>query len=371
MSIAPFIGGLFLGILSGLLPGLHSNTIISIVSSLGIDEGALALMIIALFPAHLIVSFIPAIFFVMPGQRMVLLGKGIIALKVVIISCAGAALVSVAMFSLSLEVFPLVYGFLRSHMGLVLLGISSILVLRNRNRFPAIFVFVASGILGFFSLNSEMQDPFLPMFSGMFAMAAMLIYRKCEIPKQMDLEVGNGFAKFIIIGVALGFAADLIPGVGSPAQVAAFASVFMPMNTLGYLSCISSISISEAIFSLATAASIGKSRMGATAWLAENVDITENLPILVAGFVASAAIAVLLVYLARRKIAGLASLDFSKMNFILAIYLVAITLIIDGGFGLFVLGLGSLLGWLCIRLEVERINLMGSIIVPTLPYFLI
>ncbi len=379
MSVSAFVAGLILGILSGLLPGLHSNTIISVVSSLGIDAETMAPMIIALFPAHLVISFIPAIFFgipeagtvvaVMPGQRMVLKGMGILALKTVLVSCIVAALVSVAVFSFSLDAFSLVYGFLRGHMGIVLLAISTVLIFRNRKVVAALLVFLIAGLLGYYSLNSGMQDPFLPMFSGMFAMAAILNYRKGKIPEQKDIGGERGFAKFILLGVGLGFAADLIPGVGSPAQVAAFASVFMPMNTLGYLACISSISISEAIFSLATAASIGKSRMGATAWLAENIDIQENLTMLVVGFLISTAFAVLMVYLARKKIAKLARVDFSKMNFVLAFYLVAITLVIDGGIGIAVLALGSVLGFLCIKFEVERINLMGAIIVPTLLFF--
>lgn len=344
------------------------------------DENALAIMIIALFPAHLVVSFIPAIFFgipepgtvvaVMPGQRMVLRGMGIAALRTVLASCALAAMVCVGLFSLSLELFPLAYGVLRGHMGLVLLAVSAALVLRSRSAFPALCIFLLSGLLGQFSLKSGIADPFLPMFSGMFAMAAMLAYKRGKIPRQTDIGNGDGFVKYAIAGVVLGFCADLIPGVGSPAQVAAFASIFMPMNTLGYLACVSSISISEAVFSLATAASIGKSRMGATAWLAENIDIQANLPMLVAGFLASSAIAVLIVFLARRRIAELASVDFSGMNIILALYLVAITTIIDGALGIVILGLGSALGFLCIKSGAERINLMGSIIVPTLIYFL-
>ena len=381
MGVAHFLAGLILGCVSGLLPGLHSNTIISVVSSLGIDESALALVIIALLPAHLIVSFIPAIFFgipepgtvvaAMPGQRMVLRGMGILALKTVLFSCAISALVSVALFSASLELFPLVYGVLRERMGLALLIISAVLVLRSRSVFPAMCIFLLSGLLGQFSLNSGMQDPFLPMFSGMFAMAAMLSYRRGKVPEQAELEPGGGFAVYVLAGVGLGFAADLIPGVGSPAQVAAFASIFMPMNSLGYLACVSAVSVSEAVFSLATAASIGKSRMGATAWLAGNIDIRGNLPMLVAGFLASAAIAALMVYAARRKIAALASVDFSGMNIVLAFYLLAITFVIDGWLGIVVLGLGSALGFLCIKSGVERINLMGSIILPTLAYFLI
>ena len=66
------------------------------------------------------------------------------------------------------------------------------------------------------------------------------------------------------------------------------------------------------------------------------------------------------------RIARLAELDFSRINIVLAIYLVAITLTIDGLVGLAVLMIGSGLGWLTVRLGVERITLMGAIILPTM-----
>lgn len=371
-----FVTGLFCGLLSGLLPGLHSNTIISVLSSLGIDDHALAVMVISLYPAHLVTSFIPSIFFgipesstvvaVLPGQRMVLGGNGIAALKAVLLSCIMAALLSVALFYLSLDLFPLVYGAIRAHMKYILLCVSLVLLARSRIPHLALLVFFLSGMLGHFSLNSGMYDPFLPLFSGMFAMAAILNYQKSSIPEQKDVSIGFGFVKFTALGVFLGMVADMIPGVGSPSQVATFATIFLSMNTLGYLATISSISVSQAIFSLSTAASIGKARVGATAWLSKFISIDENLLFLLSAFMISMAVAVFVIYSLRTRIGRLASLDFSKMNTILAAYLVSITFLLDGALGIAVLLVGSALGWVTIKLGVERITLMGAIIVPTL-----
>ncbi len=371
-----FVAGLFCGLLSGLLPGLHSNTIISVLASLGMDEHALAVMIVSLYPAHLVTSFIPSIFFgipesstvvaVLPGQRMVLRGRGIVALKTVLLSCIIAAFFSVALFYLSLDIFPLAYGAIRAHMKYILLGISIVLLSRSRKPELALLIFLLSGMLGHYSLNSGMYDPFLPLFSGMFAMAAILNYKGSTIPEQEDDNIGFGFVKFTALGVFLGMLADMIPGVGSPSQVATFATIFLAMNTASYLATISSISVSQGIFSFSTAASIGKARVGATAWLSKFISIDENLFFLVSVFILSMAVAVFAIYAFRSRIGKLASLDFSRMNIILAAYLVAITFLLNGALGLAVLTVGSVLGWATIRIGVERINLMGAIIVPTL-----
>ncbi|MFH1685076.1 MAG: tripartite tricarboxylate transporter permease [Candidatus Micrarchaeota archaeon] len=368
--------GILLGILSGLLPGLHSNTVISVISSLGVDKQALSIIIISLFPANLITSFIPSIFFgipeagtivaILPGQRMVRKGLGIHALKTVMISCVFAVLISIVVFYFSLDLFPVIYGMIRAHMRYILLAISLILLLRSKAPHLSLIIFLLSGALGYYSLNSDMSDPFLPMFSGMFAIAAILNYSKSIFPKQIDEPVKVDFLKFTLIGVFLGFIADLIPGVGSPAQIATFLSIFMPLNTLGYLAAISSVSISQAIFSLATAVSINKSRVGATAWLSGNINIESNLVLLLILFLISSSATVFIIFIFRKKIAKLASLDFSKMNIILAIYLIAITFVINGFEGVFILIIGSGVGLLTIKLGVERITLMGAIIAPTL-----
>ncbi len=111
-----FILGLVLGFITGLLPGLHSNTIISVLSSMGLEGEELAAIIIALFPAHLIFSFIPSVFFgvpeadtalcVLPGQRMVMRGEGLKALKTLLNAAALSAIISAALFAPSLLAFP-------------------------------------------------------------------------------------------------------------------------------------------------------------------------------------------------------------------------------------------------------------------------
>jgi putative membrane protein len=371
-----FLAGFISGFMSGLLPGLHSNTVIAILDSVGFDKRSMAMMIIALYPAHLISSFIPSIFFgvpepdtavsVLPGQRMVMRGRGISALRTVLLSSLIAAALSAALFWACLEMFPLLYGAVRDRMGFILLAVSAVFLIRSRRPAAAAAVFLSSGVLGYFTLNSGMEDPFLPLFSGSFAMAAIMNYRKGAVPPQEDAGPLGGFAAYTCIGVVLGMAADMIPGVGSPSQVATFAGIFVPVETAGYLALISAISVSQAIFSLATEASIGKSRVGATAWLSRNIQIGANLPLLLALFVLSLAMAAMIVFALRKRISGLAGLDFARFNIVLAAYIAAITVIIDGLPGLAVLAVSSALGLLALRSGAERTNLMGAIIFPTM-----
>lgn len=368
--------GIAFGLFTGIVPGIHSNTLISVLQGFGIDESMLALLIISLYPAHLIASFIPAVFFgvpdestvvsVLPGQRMVRQGKGISALNTVILSSLFAVLISTAVFLFALDFFPAAYSVIKPFMKYILGVLAFLLIIRTKKPLYSMMIFLLAGMLGYFSLNSGMEDPFLPLFTGMFAMGAILTYKKGKMPEQRDEKMDFSFIKYSFFGVVLGMLADLVPGVSSPSQVAALASIAIPFSTVAYLATISAIAVSEAMFSLATAATIEKSRIGATAVLSEIMDVGANLELLLPLFIISISATAGIVYFFRKRIAGLARIDFSAFNIILAAYLASLSLIIDGTTGIIVFILGSALGWLTIRMGVERTTLMAAVILPTL-----
>jgi len=377
MESISFLFGIFIGILSGLIPGLHSNTVIVILSSFDIPNEAMGAIIVAVFSSHLVTSFIPSIFFgipsdssvvsVLPGQRMVKEGNGIIALKTVLASILFATLVCIAIFSFSMDAFSVVYSAIKPYIGYILLAFSAVFILISKNRFLTLCIFLLAGILGQFSLNLKMYDVFLPLFSGFFAMSAILTYEKgAKIPKQKDNGVGIEIFGYALLGVALGFFADLLPGIGAPSQIAMLATIAIPMNSLGYLATISSISASEAIFSFSTSASIGKTRMGATELLGKYVSIGDNLLFLLVLFLLSIAISIAIIYFARKLIGKIAEIDFRKLNILIALYLVAIIFVLNGTNGLIVLALSSALGYTTVKLNVSRTTLMSAIIIPTL-----
>ncbi len=375
--IIAIILGLIIGFLTGLLPGLHSNTVISILASLDLDPKFLSILIVCLFPVHLIVSFIPAIFLsipeesnlisVLPGQKLVLDGEGIKAIKIVSLSAIVSAILSFLFFEPAKNFLPEIYGAMNDHLLWILVIVSAILILKSKKTKLALVIFVLSGIIGKYTLGMEMHDPFLAMFGGMFAISHLLNYNSRDIPEQKETKINNTrFIIYSVLGVVMGFGADLLPGVSSPSQVATFAAIFIPFNTSYYLSILSSISVSEAIFSFATVSEINKSRAGEIEWLSEFISIENNIILLLSLFLFSLSIAILAIYLLRKKIGGMANIDFTQINILLIMYLVIITFILNDYTGLLILMISTVLGYTTIRLEIERINLMGAIIVPTI-----
>ena len=220
--------------------------------------------------------------------------------------------------------------------------------------------------VGYYSLNSGISDVFLPLFSGLFAIGGILNYSKSKIPQQIDKPLSTDFLKFTVAGVILGMFSDILPAVSSPSQISSFISAFMPMQTIGFLATSSSIIASREIFSFASSATIDKARNGSTIALSKLINIPDNLLLVLSLFGISIAVSAFLLFRYRKVFVEASKLDFSKINLIIAFYLFSIVYIIDGFTGIIIFLLASAIGFLTIRLNVERTNMMGSIILPTL-----
>jgi putative membrane protein len=370
------VAGILLGMLAGLIPGLHSNTIASALVGMGISGSDAALLIMSMFGAHMMFSFVPSIFLgipddtvavsVLPGQRMAKEGRGIDALRIMCGSALIAVILAVALLPLSQALYPVVFSFVSPYVPHILILLSLVLALRSKNPLMFAAIFILSGILGGAALKFGMEDPFLPLFSGMFAIAAMLFWGKGALPQQKEGKLDLGFLKFAGLGVIMGWFADLLPGIGSPAQVASFASIAVPFATPAYLALVSSIGMSEAVFAFSTASTLGKARVGALAQAAAQVDIQANMVMLLSSFVVAVAVSAVIIYLARKWIGRITELDFSILNKMLIGYIILLTFLIDGIPGLIVLAPAIAVGVGCIKLDVERTAVMGAIIVPTI-----
>jgi putative membrane protein len=368
---------LFLGLLTGLIPGLHPNTLTSVLLSLNIDSPDLPFAIIAMFAVHSIIAYIPSIFLgipdstvvlsVLPGHRMAMKGEGLKALSVMVVSAIFAVLLCIALFPVSQALYPIVFPAIQPYLFHILLVASAVLVLRSRNPLGAILIFVLAGIIGKQAFSLGLPDPFLPLFTGMFAMAAIFTYSNAKLPEQkLPKRIGPSILRYAAIGVALGWIADLLPGISSPAQVAAFASILIPFTGVAYLATIASIGVSESIFAFSTASTLDKARIGAIAEASKITPIQDALLPYLSIFIIGIVFACILVYFFRPKIGEISKINFTVMNAMLAIYLILVVFLIDSLPGMMLFFVATALGYLCIRLNVERTILMGAIIVPTI-----
>ncbi|MEM4272589.1 MAG: tripartite tricarboxylate transporter permease, partial [Candidatus Bilamarchaeaceae archaeon] len=133
-----------------------------------------------------------------------------------------------------------------------------------------------------------------------------------------------------------------------------------------YLATIASIGVSQPIFALSTAATIGKERVGAVAEISTLTSISENLLPLLAFFIIGTVVACFAIVIFRDNIGEISKINYKFLNLLIAAYLLAIVFLLDSWEGLLLFAASTLLGMLCIRMDVERTAMMGAIILPTM-----
>nr|WP_091710209.1 tripartite tricarboxylate transporter permease [Methanolobus vulcani] len=252
--------GYFLGVISGLIPGIHSNNFALILlafspmlSEHGLPLVCIAAMILANSLSHTFHDIIPAIFLgapgddlalaVLPGHTLLLEGRGAEAIRLSALGSAGSvALAIITAYPLSMA-FRSAYPFIQKYIAWILIIVVLIMVftekgepdkqnLLQRIRYPlsAFLVFILCGFLGVFAFDKEnLMHPFLsmgepsillPLLSGLFGSSQLIISLMSRplIPYQfksrMELE-RKRIIRGIIVGGTSGSMVAWLPGVSS------------------------------------------------------------------------------------------------------------------------------------------------------------
>lgn len=381
--------GIILGTFAGLVPGIHSNTLATILTQTSLNPEFLAIAIVAMAGAHAVLEFIPAIFLLipdsntvvtlLPGHRMVMEGKGMRALKI----CAYAALValtaSILLLPASLAFFPTASQAIQPFLLPVMLAATALLLASEREPKKIIVatgVFLLAGTLGFIVLNNPIvkKDELFALFAGLFAFAGIITSTTAQqqTPKQTDeTNPSIKLLPTILAGVALGMLADLLPGMSTPAQIAVFASFAIALDTEKFLALTSAIGVSHLVFAFVSELTTGKARVG-TLVAVENLlgKITETQTLLFLAVLAvSMAISIaLMLLLAKKIVKTIERIPALQLNALIFAYILALVFFICGPTGLLVAATATSIGLLPPLLGVRRTHLMAAIILPTIAY---
>ena len=162
--------GILAGTFTGMIPGIHINLIGAFLVSLSatvffsINPAYLVVFITSMAITHTFIDFIPSIFLgcpdsdtelaILPGHEMLKQGQ---AYEAVILTAYGS-LAAIAVLGIILvpAIFLIskTYDLIRELIPFLLIFVSIILLSIERKKLPAIFVFLLTGILGFFILNT-------------------------------------------------------------------------------------------------------------------------------------------------------------------------------------------------------------------------
>lgn len=402
--------GCTMGLFSGLVPGIHVNTLATILlislpplqeTLSGIISSeyvpvAICSTIMSASVVHSYVDFVPSVYIgapdaedaisVLPGHRLLLAGEGMRAVRAAaigsLIGCSSAVLLAIPLQAvMSMGGSDLFNGMTKS----VLIFVSGILLLnewRKGHAFYGTAAFVLSGTLGYAVM--ELPIPYtgllgegtllMPMLTGLFGLPVMLeADTGGRIPAQKD--AGKDPVGVIpgLKGVIMGTIAGWFPGITSTVGATVSATLMPDRTPERFISTVASIGTVTTVLSLVTLSVTGGGRSGTVivigTILGDSIGGFASEPLVM--MLVSAAIASLVGYhltimSGRAMTSFLERMDMTRINKLVIAFLVGMTTLSTGFWGLVVLGVALAIGFIPVSNDMGKTVLCGCLILPSL-----
>lgn len=384
--------GVFLGMITGLLPGIHINLIgILILSQIVFISKFFSLtqiiiIIIAMGITHTFLDFIPSIVFgipdsetalsTLPSQRMILEGKGY---EAIIFSATGSL---VGVFS-TLIFIPIIFFVIKNYYSLIknsiifiLVSVVIILILTEKTlskKLWATFIVLLSSGLGILTLNNIfVKEPLLVLFSGLFAFPAIIfaLFSKTKFKKQefkkIKIPLLNSL-KLMPISFFSSFLCTVSPGIGN-AQAATLSTIFFKnLNSKMYLIVTSSINSISFVISILVLYLIGKKRNGSMI-IISNLQSSFSFSnimffIFIMLFVAIIGFFITII-IGKFILKKISNINLFYINIVLLIFLFSVIFFLTNWFSILILLTSISLGILTLNLNIRRVHLMSVLIIP-------
>jgi putative membrane protein len=383
------------GVITGLTPGLHINTVcligLGFYAGFGLDALDFGVFAVAMSVTHAFLDFIPSIFLgvpeestalsVLPTHRLVMAGHGFEAVKLTAYGCL-LGLVFGLLFLLPVLYFvPVIYRQIR---GVVVYAIASAecaLILREDGwgRLWAFVVFSLSGILGLLTLDCaslSSSQVLFPVFAGLFGLSGIVCSlgeRQHCVPQQgyANVRVDGEVVRGGFFGAAGGVIVGLLPAM-SPSQVGILMSEAFGSGQRGFLVSVAAISTSDSIYSLVSLYTIQNARSGVAVMLGRILEFDASVLALFVGVFCLSALAAFFLHLeiGRRAMVLFGRVDYRVISSSVLVFVLFLVWFFTGTFGVLVAMVAAAVGVLPIRSGVSRTHLMGVLLLPTIFYFL-
>ncbi len=384
-------GGVALGTVSGLTPGVHANTFALLLAGLAASvPGPLAFLGAAMLAAgtvHTFLDVVPALALgvpdpamassALPGHRLVLEGRGREALRLSALG-SGCAVALAAVLAVPVtRVMRVAYPVLRAHLPLVLGTAVLALVLTEsglRAKLGGALAAAASGALGVATLDLPTGglvgagNMLAPLFAGLFGAPVLLdALTGAGVPEQDSPEVTIppvAVGAFALVGTLGGAAVGYLPGVSSAVAATLALGVVPAAGARGFLVTTSGVNTANTVFALFALVAFGTPRTGVLVAV-QRAGVAVDLRPLLAGVVAGGAAGfVLVVRLGDRYLETVGRLDYTRLSVSVLGLLVVLIAVLTGPLGIAVFAAATLAGLVPVRFGARRANLMGVLLVP-------
>ena len=417
--------GFVLGLVSGLIPGIHTNNFALIllalspaISEMGFSNIDIAAIILANSIAHTFLNIIPAVYLgvpdaetalaVLPGHRMLLDGMGMAAIRLSAIGSAGSIVVSLLIAIPLALFFGRYYATILANMHWILLGIVVLMILTEsgiyiegqgslvhlKYKFYAIIVLLLAGALGMIAFENEgLMHPFfqfgqssilLSLLTGLFGASVLIVsmLTGSTMPAQNRRSVkmrSRWVMRGIVVGSIAGSLVAWLPGVSSAvATVIARSAIRGRLEehrtrTMEFIVSVSGTNTSNAIFGLIALFVIGYPRSGAMVAVRELIGMKLDMH-LVLLFLIIVVLVSIASYIATIVIGDfvpsvLVHVNYQKLCMAILAGLVLMVLTFNGVFGLAVFMTALPIGMLPYYAGIRKSHAMGVLLLPVMMYY--
>lgn len=413
MVLCMSLVGAGMGLFSGIAPGIHANTLASLMlvaypalesvmsGIMPADDTAIAVCccIMSAGVVHSFIDFVPSVFIgapdsedalsVLPGHRLLLKGEGMVAVRAAaigsLIGCSVAIILSIPFQ------YVLLNGaeqYLERLTPLVLVVASSILVMNEGRRGIRQGVLggmelLLSGALGYCCMTLPIPCTgilgegtlLFPLLTGLFGIPVLLESSQGNgrIPPQRDdVDDPTGLVPGLK-GVVTGCIAGWFPGITSTVGASISSCFTTESRPERFISTVASIGTVTSVLSLVTLSVSGSGRSGTAIVIGEIVGdglqglLSEGfLLLLLSTAVASISGYALTIWSGRVMGRVVSRVDQRSMGRAVMVLLIVLTILMTGPGGVLVLIASVILGFLPQVCGTSRTVLCGCLILPVL-----
>ena len=381
------LAGVVAGTITGLTPGIHINLVSGIlltISFVGLNPVYLVTFITSMAITHTFTDFIPSVFLgcpdtdtelsILPGHNLLKNKKGYEAVHLSNIGSLIAVGLLVLILLPSIYVIGKLNSVITSIIPYLLIAVSLMVILTEQKKLSALFVFLLTGILGYSLTNFQFNEPLLPLLTGLFGASNIIlsIKSKTKIPEQEITKSEVKLKQPILGALASAPFCSFLPGIGA-GQAAVIGNTFVKNNEKQFLVLLGIINTLVMGFSFISLYLLGKTRTGTAVAIKQILgNVGTNYLILI---IAVSVFVGILAFNWTETLAKFFSRNFKKINYQILSYstlaiLTLVVLLISGIFGILILIISTLTGIYSINLKVKRTNMMGSLIIPTILFYL-
>lgn len=387
--------GVLLGTISGIIPGVHANTLAGVLISLQavllsvLGPVALAGALFAALITHTFVDAVPGTFLgipeadtslaVLPAHALCLEGNGEEAVRIAALGSACAMVIAVPVSVLCFLLLPALQPYFDWWIGILLIASIGYMIVTSEAPGWALAIFAVSGALGAFALHYTFLSwhtfaggsaILMPLLTGLFGISVLLVSSQGALPVQhfSGLRIDDkAVIKYSLLGTGAGVAVGWLPGLSTASANGVLASVIgYEKDRRSYILATSAANTANAFIGLAALFALSRMRNGVMAALAD-LPLPSMSELMVTGVLAACA-AYFITILLSASAGRLNGFDSRVLNRTVIVFVVLLSIVLTGPFGLWVLLLATVVGLVPRLVNVPRMYCMGAIMVPVMLY---